>query len=339
LTALAEDMALGRGCIGTVKYCTLFSKTNFAVGLADYVKFFNSHKQFFARELPECSIHILRNFESLAYDSVESHEHTLAFEQFLIDNSYDYRFLFDSNLMSMKQTRTGTLIVVINQQYLSDAVCKKITALVKNGAMLLITGDSAKYNEWGQKRQNWGFSQMFGVKTPPEYGIMQTDFGNGTAVYVRTFECKSMATVTGTIESADLGQMKSLKYFTHPLYDNPPTLTRPLLIKNILELLIGDIAEFVLVDPDGEIRVEKTSLPDGTMIMHIINYGAVDTVKFFFIRLKGQLTAINAGSLKTITPLGNVKATLDSLALTLKIEMQSAYCLLAFKINPINKEK
>ncbi|MHB9139029.1 MAG: beta-galactosidase [Victivallaceae bacterium] len=336
LTALAESMALGRGCIGTVKYCTLFSKADFSAEWIDYLKFFTANKPLFARGLPECRINILRNFESLAYDSVESHAYTLAFEQFLIDNSYDCRILFDQNLMSMKQA-SGVLIAVINQQYLSDAICEKLTGLVGQGATLLVVGDSAKYNEWGRKRTTWGFSKLFGIKTQPSVGMTQTISGKGRAVYIRSLESSSVASINGTCESEDLGQMKSLKYFTHPLYTNPPTLSYPMRIINLLKMLIGDIAEFELVDPDGEIRIELTSLPGGSRVLHIINYGDANAIKLFAIRLKGHLSAINAKSLRMMTPCGCANASVDGE--NIKIEMQSAYCILTFKLKQRNKEK
>lgn len=330
-TAMAESMALGRGCIGTVKYCTLFSQAVFSEEWVKFIKFFSANKSLFARELPECRINVLRNFESLAYDSGESHAQTLAFEQFMIDNSYDFRILFDKNILAMKQIRPGTMIAVINQPYLSDAICEKLTALAGQGAMLLITGDSAKYDLWGRRRQVWGFAKLFGIVTLPHGGILQTDSGKGRAVYVRNFDCRSNAKLTAAGDSEDLGQMKSLKYFTHPLYSDPASLLRQEYVKNLLEMMIGNISELEIVDPDGEVRIEQAFLPDGACVLHLINYGDANVTKTLFVRLKGSLAAICSKSLKTMTPCGSIKAVLADHVL--QIEMQGAYGIIKFKVN------
>jgi hypothetical protein len=330
-TALAESMALGKGCIGAVKYCTLFDKAVFSDEWVAYLNFFNSNKILFAQDMPECRINILRNFESLAFDSVESHAQILAFEQFLIDNSYEYRILFDKNVTEMKNSNNGVLIAVINQPYLPDAICEKLTTLAQKGATLLITGNSAKYDAWGRNRKIWGFAKLFGTETFPGNNMLQADFGKGQAVYVKSFSCRSAADTKTANEAEDLGQMKSLKYFTHPLYSNPPSPSRPEYIKKLLEMLIGDISEFEVVEPSGEVRIERSATPDGSCILHIINYGDTQAAKTLFIRLKGRLRDINVKSLKAATPHGKIDVAAKNQVL--EVEMQSAYGILSFKLN------
>jgi len=120
-----------------------------------------------------------RNHQSMTDLAVLYPQSTIAFgrRRDRSENSTDYlqglyyalldgRFLFDfvhqENLSASTLSRYR-LLLVPNAAYLRDGECEAIREYVRSGGSVLATFETSRYNEWGEKRQELGLADVFGV--------------------------------------------------------------------------------------------------------------------------------------------------------------------------------
>lgn len=70
--------------------------------------------------------------------------------------------IFDDSL-TLKRLSPYPVVVLANSTCLSDAQCEVLGDYVRGGGTLLATGESSLYDEWGDRRENFGLSELLGV--------------------------------------------------------------------------------------------------------------------------------------------------------------------------------
>ncbi len=122
----------------------------------------------------------LRNEESLArvalvysqqtgmyYGGQEAREkvedHTLGFYQALVEARIPFDMVHDQLLDAEHIDRYKTLVLP-NIAALSDAQCQQLREYVERGGSVVATFETSLYDEWGDRRADFGLADLFGVQ-------------------------------------------------------------------------------------------------------------------------------------------------------------------------------
>ena len=101
----------------------------------------------------------LRSVYTHRADSLRSRLSALVAEQALIESGLPFCIGFDDLLDDLDGVR---VLVLADQECLSDAQCERITRYVERGGGLVMTGDTSRYDEWRRVRFQWGLGALFG---------------------------------------------------------------------------------------------------------------------------------------------------------------------------------
>jgi Hypothetical glycosyl hydrolase 6 len=88
------------------------------------------------------------------------------------------RFLFDfvhQENLTPEALKPYRALLIPNAAYLRDNECEAIRRYVASGGSLLATFETSRYNEWGQRREDFGLADLFGVHVA---GDIIGPFGN-----------------------------------------------------------------------------------------------------------------------------------------------------------------
>ena len=92
---------------------------------------------------------VLRTWPSMAYSINATYVPTTLMEQVLIQHQVPFDILFDENI---DQICRYPEIIMPGQECVSDAQVRKLLEYVRNGGTLLLTGNTAQYNQWREQR-------------------------------------------------------------------------------------------------------------------------------------------------------------------------------------------
>jgi len=89
-------------------------------------------------------------------------DHALGWYQALIEARVPFEMVHDRLLDAGHLARFRTLILP-NIAALSDEQCRQLRAFVDRGGSLVATYETSLYNEWGERRDDFGLADLFGV--------------------------------------------------------------------------------------------------------------------------------------------------------------------------------
>ena len=100
------------------------------------------------------------------YGGPEAHkkveEHTLGFYHALIEARIPFEMVHD-RLLDEEHLQQFKTLILPNIAALSDQQCEQLRSFVQRGGSLIATYETSLYNEWGQKRENFGLADLLGV--------------------------------------------------------------------------------------------------------------------------------------------------------------------------------
>ena len=183
----AENMALNR----TISWLGIGAPKG--VGKR-YLDFWKAHKDIYTSNKGAEKVAVLRNYASMAYNTLTTHLVVNMTEQALQQNQIPFDIIFDQQL---DQLSKYSVLILANQECLSDEALQKIDQYVKNGGGLVSIGSTGLYDEWRRMRKTIGLEQIFGeIKinwtVGDEYtqikavnhGAKAVVYGKGLAVYL-----------------------------------------------------------------------------------------------------------------------------------------------------------
>jgi len=96
-------------------------------------------------------------------DRVQTSEYLQGLYYALLEGRFLFDFVHqeDLNPDSLKKYR---VLLIPNAAYLRDDECRQIKQFVSDGGSLFATFETSRYNEWGDARDNFGLSELFGAK-------------------------------------------------------------------------------------------------------------------------------------------------------------------------------
>ncbi|MCZ2150096.1 MAG: hypothetical protein LC126_20255 [Bryobacterales bacterium] len=203
---IAEAMAYNDANLGMVGDLSA-DGTELTPAAARYVKFFHEHLKDLAGSRGVPNVAILRAFPSIEFNPARSNVSTMLFEQTLIQSRIPFDIVFEPHLADLARYK---VLVLANQDALSDRAVAQIRAYVQAGGGLVATEDSSLLTDWRLRRPKFGLADVFGVDSPAKPGVpttavlagapetkhesaaaerlVQHTFGKGRSVYIPRIE-------------------------------------------------------------------------------------------------------------------------------------------------------
>jgi hypothetical protein len=130
----------------------------------DYIRFFHKYFDYYKQTDNMADVAILRSFASMAYNNFTTHESTILFEQALIQAKIPFDIIFDEHLEDLGKYK---VLVLANQESLSDEQCRLIREFVEGGGGVVATGLTSLFDDWRRRRPEFGLQDLFQAETPP----------------------------------------------------------------------------------------------------------------------------------------------------------------------------
>lgn len=185
---MAEAMAYNQNCFGYVG--DILGPKSWSEEVTRYINFFQHHFEYYKHTENIAPVAILRTFPTMAYSPYDTQYSTILFEQALIQNRIPFNIIFDLHLE--KNLSEYKVLVLSDQDCMSDEQIQQIQAYVKAGGGLIITGNTSLYNEWRRRRHRLGLRDLFHEDLPyPPGAKMTRDQSTGIA-----FELYSHSSLT-----------------------------------------------------------------------------------------------------------------------------------------------
>ena len=90
-------------------------------------------------------------------------EHTLGFYHALIEARIPFEMAHD-RLLDPAHIDRFKVLILPNIAALSDVQCNQLREYVRRGGSLVATFETSLYNEWGDRRENFGLADVFGAR-------------------------------------------------------------------------------------------------------------------------------------------------------------------------------
>ena len=134
--------------------------------LKAYVDFYLSHYDECYRDTDTVApVAVLRSFPSMAYNNFATHQSTILFEQALLQAHIPFDLVYTPHLEDLSKY---DVLVLANQESLSQIHLDLIDRFVTNGGGLVATEDSSLYTEWRRRRPSLGLSHLLNVINPQD---------------------------------------------------------------------------------------------------------------------------------------------------------------------------
>jgi hypothetical protein len=153
-----------------------------------YIGFLRSHIKDLVDTALVTDVAILRSFASIEFNPAKSNVSTMLFEQTLIQCKFPFGIIFDVHLKDLSKYK---VLVLANQDALSDEQIDQIRRFVENGGGLVATEQTSMLTEWRRKRNKFGLAEVLGIDAPPgaeDRNPLRREFGKGRVVYIPRIE-------------------------------------------------------------------------------------------------------------------------------------------------------
>lgn len=159
---MAEAMAYNQNCLGYIG--ALLSHHYWDEETKAYINFYHDHFQYYKHTESKSPVAVLRTFPTMAYSPYNTQYSTFLFEQVLIQTKIPFDIIFDQYLD--KDLSKYKILVLANQDCLSDAQIECLKNYVKAGGGLIITENTSLYNKWRRRRHRLGLRSLFQEDLP-----------------------------------------------------------------------------------------------------------------------------------------------------------------------------
>ncbi len=146
-----------------------------------YTKFFREHIRELRHTEPVMDAAVLRSFASVQFNPPESNFETVLAEQTLIQRKIPFGIIYDRQLADLRKFK---VLVLADQDALSDEQVARIREFVGAGGGLVATWNTSMLDEWRRKRSKFALADVFGIETPDAAAPLRRTYGKGRVVYL-----------------------------------------------------------------------------------------------------------------------------------------------------------
>lgn len=126
-----------------------------------YVRYARWEK-YLRNERPLARVGLVYSQQTAWFHGSRVEDHTLGWYQALIEARIPFEMVHDRLLDEAHAGQFKTLILP-NIAALSDGQCDRLRAFVARGGSIVATYETSLYNEWGERRQDFGLADLFEV--------------------------------------------------------------------------------------------------------------------------------------------------------------------------------
>lgn len=195
---MAECLAYNRESIGMIGGLSEMEGGNYKepYTLPDdqkaYVQFFKEHFDYYTQTKSIADVAVLHTYATMAYSNERPYQSTFLYEQSLIQGKIPFDIIFDDQLKNLSRYK---VLILADQECLSDEQIALIKNFVQNGGGLVVTEHTSLYNKRHQRKKNFGLYDLIKVDAPtwisagkPETILPITEkrnaIGNGRVSYI-----------------------------------------------------------------------------------------------------------------------------------------------------------
>jgi Beta-galactosidase trimerisation domain len=140
--------------------------------VARYVQFFHRNFEHYRAVDNLADVAVLHSFASMGYNNDRPAVSTMLFEQALIQSHIPFDVIFDDNLKDLSKYR---VLVLSDQECLDDVQMDLIRRFVAAGGALIATEYTSLYDNWRQRRRDFGLHDLLGVSAPAFRGPREAE--------------------------------------------------------------------------------------------------------------------------------------------------------------------
>jgi hypothetical protein len=188
--AMAECLAYNRQCLGDLG--GFLDTPELPPQSIAYVRFFHKNFDLYRDVESVADVAILYSDASMGWNNEGPAVGFMLASQMLIQSRLPFDLIFGEHLQDLSKYR---VLVLADQECLSDAEMDRIRSFVRNGGGLVATGHTSLYTQERRRRPNFGLKDCFGVNAPaevdfssfapaPAAGPHRSEFGKGRVVYI-----------------------------------------------------------------------------------------------------------------------------------------------------------
>lgn len=167
----AENLALNR----TVAFVSGVGRSG---PVKDYLDFWLAHKDLYTNMQGAEKVAVLRSYPSMAYNTLTTQISVNMAEQVLQQRQIPFDIIFDQQ---MKRLDKYYVIVLANQESLTDEVIDALKGFVKKGGGLVVTDNTGRYDGWRRARRQGMLEEMMSEQGLALPGNNEGDFRSRSA--------------------------------------------------------------------------------------------------------------------------------------------------------------
>jgi len=297
---MAESMVFGRQCLGDVG--GVLAGYDLPEDQRKYIQFFRRNFEYYRGVDNVADVAVLHSYATMGFNNDRPAVSTVLFEQTLIQAKVPFDIIFDDNLKDLSKYR---LLVLADQECLSDEQMTLIKKFVNQGGGLVATEHTSLYTEWRQRRRDFGLQDLFKVEAPPWHGArgpeellkvspVPNQTGHGRVVYV--------AAIKPSVEKPPAVRMLS-QYWKLPENWNE-------LVESVKEAAAGRLSTEVIAPLNVVVEVTAQREAD-KLLVHLLNYDVARTPLVSNIRVSleipegkklSKLSVVSPDEERTLSP-------------------------------------
>ena len=158
----------------------------------NYVRFFHNNFDYYRGINTVSDVAVLHSYSTMAFNNDRPYQSTFLFEQALIQEKIPFDVIFDDHLKELSKYK---VLVLADQECLSDEKLDLIRNFVNRGGGLVATEHTSLYTEWRQRKKEFGLNDLLQVAAPEWHGtrvpediltipVQKRETGNGRVVYI-----------------------------------------------------------------------------------------------------------------------------------------------------------
>ena len=158
---VAEAMAYNRGCLGMVGGIQEYPDPPPAH--RRYIRYYRDRFDHYRKPESAADVAVLHSYATMAFNNDRPYQSTYLFEQALIQAKVPFDIIFDRHLSDLSRYR---VLVLADQECLSDEQMDQIRGFVKRGGGLVATEHTSLLTPWRSRRLDFGLADLFAVQAP-----------------------------------------------------------------------------------------------------------------------------------------------------------------------------
>jgi hypothetical protein len=158
---MAEAMAYNRQTLGQIG--SVLAGYDFPEDQKKYVQFFRKNFDLFRGVRTRADIAVLHAYASMAYNNDLPWQSATLVEQALIQGNVPFDIIFDDRQLDLKRYRA---LILADQESLTEDQMATIRRYIESGGGLVATERTSLYDNFRNRRADYGLADVFGVKAP-----------------------------------------------------------------------------------------------------------------------------------------------------------------------------